>query len=103
MGSIIRVEAPDRHPQRLLGIVVAGPAYHPPRTGLGRLAAVIRAVGVGAILAGRPLPQVAEEVLDPPSVRCPPGAGRPARSRCRDVRTPRAPVRAGPRPRDSGA
>src|SRR5258706_2768645 len=65
MGSIIRVEAPDRHPQRLLGIVVAGPAYHPRRTGLGRLAAVIRAVGVGAILAGRPLPQVAEEVLGP--------------------------------------
>lgn len=44
---------------------MTGPPYHPGRTGSGRLAAVVRAVGVGAILAGRPLPQIAEEVLDP--------------------------------------
>src|SRR5689334_406313 len=64
-SPIIRGEATDRHAQRVDRVVVARAADHSPGIGRRVLAPVVGPVRVGPVGGGRPLAQVAEQVLHP--------------------------------------
>src|SRR6185503_20142363 len=75
--AAIFVVPPERHPQRLRPIVVARSAHHPGGGGGGFLAPIVGAIGVGPVLARRPLPLFSHHVLNTERAR----PGRPAAHR----------------------
>src|SRR6185436_15304677 len=91
--TAIFVVPPERHPQRLRPVVVAGSAHHPGGGEGGSLAPIVGAIGVGPVLARRPLPQIAHHVLNTEWAR----PGRPATHRPGRIVRPPIPCALGSR------